>query len=179
MRKTVAFLFALTLLLSGCGEKKTETVDHSQTISALEESWAGETAEYRSLQKDLARWYNVNLTSENPEADYEAAYDRILYYEGGVMGYAEIPSLGLAVPVFHGNVEGGFSHDPSSAFAVGSRGNHTVLRWDGEINLAEGERVILWMLGEPLVYVFGQEGEATCTLICPNGSWKCGHVVED
>lgn len=181
MRKTVGFLLMLAVLLSGCGEKKERqtTVDHSGIIFVLEEAWTAETEECRAMQKDLARWYNVNLDSENPERGYEGAYDRILYYDGGVMGYLEIPSLGLAAPIFHGVVEDGFYHEPRSSFPIGGKGNHTVLYMEEEIILAEGERVILWILGEPLIYVVGQNGEDQCTLICKDRDWDCGRMVED
>lgn len=181
MRKTVAYLLVLVMLLTGCREEKRETdpVDHSGTIASLKETWVAETEEYRELQKDLARWYNINLASQNPERGYESAYERILYYDNGVMGYVEIPSLGLTAPIFHGEEKGGFSHDSHSAFPIGGRGNHTVLNWDKEIILEDGERVILWILGEPLVYVVGQNGEDQCTLICKDRAWDCGRMVED
>lgn len=181
MRKSVAYLLALIMLLPGCEEKSEKHIqtDYTETISALLENWTEDSGEHRALQRELARWYNVNLYSETAEMNFQDAYDSILYYENGVMGYIELPSRGQCIPIFHGVGKGGFVHDPQSAFPIGGRGDHSVLRMDGEVSLAEEERVILWVLGESMIYTVGLQGENSVTLICEESVYSCGRMVKD
>lgn len=178
MRKTVTYLLALALLLSACGENSGgQQTDYGEAITCLAESW--EAGEELLLQRKLAMWYNANLISEFPEPGFRQAYNRILYYEQGMMGYLEIPSQGISLPIFHDGGAGGFIHDAASAFPIGGRGNHTVLTCADPIELNAGDVIRIHVLGEALTYQVGQGGRDLCTLICGEEIYACGRIVEE
>ena len=170
MRKCVAFLAVLALLLNGCGERKTAVESVSMETFGEERNPA--------LQRKLARWYNVNLRSDTPESGFQEAYSGILWQEGGIMGYIEIPSLGLTLPILHDGESGGFVHDAGSDFPIGCRGNHSVLTCGTYLALGAGEEIRIWILGEAQSYTVGQVGESRCILICGGTEYDCGSIGE-
>lgn len=171
MRKSIILLTALVILLTGCGEQRL-------TVEAVSMQPIPEDTNV-SLQRKLARWYNVNLISDTPEEGFEQAYSGILWHEGGIMGYIEIPSLELILPILHEGGSGGFIHDARSAFPIGGRGNHTVLTCDALLALGEGEEIRIWILGESRSYIVGQVGDDSCTLICDGTEYICGRPGKD
>lgn len=179
MRKNVVYLLLLALLLSGCGENSEEQqTDYSLAVSRLSAVWAGEGRD-AELQRDLARWYNVNLRSEMPEPGFEGAYSSILYYDGGIMGYAEFPAQNRILPIFHDGAEAGLVHDSRSSFPIGGSGNQTVLRCMESIQLSPEEQIVIHILGERLTYQVELESRDTCIFICGEERYVCGRVVED
>lgn len=97
-------------------------------------------------QKNLARWYNLNLTLGEPEPDFRRAYEGIFNLGQGRMGLLEIPELGLTLPITHGT-QGAAGHDPATALPVEGRGNHTVLYLQEALPLTEGMRVHMELPG--------------------------------
>lgn len=171
MRKSIFLLVAAAVLLTGCGEQRLGVEAVAVEPVRLDEN--------SSLQRDLARWYNVNLMSDGPEAGFQQAYSGILWYEGGVMGYIEIPSQGRILPILHDGGSGGFIHDARTAFPIGGRGNHSVLTCDTSLALTEGEEILIRILGETLHYTVGQQGEDSCTLICDGVEFFCGRTGQE
>lgn len=171
MRRRILLLGVFVFMLVCCGEHP----------AAAENVFVNpvQVDTYSSLQRNLARWYNVNLTSDTPETGFQQAYSSILWYEGGVMGYVKIPSLELIVPVYHDGGSGGFVHDSRTAFPIGGCGNNTVLTIGKSIALSEGERVEIRILGDTLYYSIGQPGTDTCTLICDGTEYICGRIWKE
>jgi len=129
------------------------------------------------LQIRLARWYNLNLSAEQPEKGFRDAYVSLLRAEEGYIGYVVLGAGGLAYPFRHEGVDGeGFCHDSGSAFPVSHRGERTVLRWQGgaasrEIimdmfSLEPGSFVTIHILDRDFTYMVadGQEDQdsASC-----------------
>ncbi len=112
----------------------------------------------------------------------------------GIMGYVEIPSIGVNLPIFHGTadatLEKGVGHLLGSSLPVGGAGTHTVLtghsgmasqRMFTDLNqLAVGDVFFLDVLGTRLAYQVDQiktvlphdtadlgitEGKDYCTLV--------------
>lgn len=102
----------------------------TQDQKATEEAWKA------------AQAYNTRIAGGVPPAVSQADYQAFLNVEGnGVMGYLEIPALGLRVPIGHGLSEKvlrkGAGHMENTALPVGSMGCHTVLA--GHNGLVESE----------------------------------------
>lgn len=98
----------------------------SQAIQSFADREISNEEELRQLQ--LARAYNASLlTGLEPEIPYE----QILDYGDGVMGYIEIPTIKVKLPIYHGMssevLAKGVGHMPGTAFPVSGDGNHTVL----------------------------------------------------
>lgn len=113
----------------------------------------------RNLQYNLAKWYNRNLRTCEPETGFEAAYGEILWYTDGVMGILQLP--GQDIPIYHQGISGkisGAGHRAESAFPIGGRGNHSVLELSGEWSrpdLPEELTVGIFCLGRTMVYRSG------------------------
>lgn len=84
---------------------------------------------------EKAREYNSNLSAgvdfELTETEY-AEYESILDISGtGIMGYIQIPSINVNLPIYHGTDEAvlqiAVGHIAGSSFPVGGEGTHAVL----------------------------------------------------
>lgn len=127
------------------------------------ETQAQQSTRERAAQRNLAMWYNWNLTAAEPEPGFEDSYGEILCCPEGMMACLEIPALGLKLPVWHGTEEQvpeRVYHVSDSSFPIGGQGNHTVLvgesTADGAFHklhqLEAGERFYIRVLGEQLTY---------------------------
>lgn len=143
-------------------------------------------------QRSLAEEYNLRLLTE--EGASQEGYDEILDFDGGMMGYLQIPKLGAELPIYHGTGEAvlakGVGHLAGSAFPIGGAGNHSVLAghtglpgaelFTNLTELTEGDTFCIVILGQILTYEVDQiktvlpreggnlapvPGEDYCTLI--------------
>ena len=96
-----------------------------------------DTTEYDSLMKKASD-YNQYLVTQNRNIVTDAEYDPDAYYEtllnftgNGIMGYIEIPKIGLTEPIYHYSTEVslgiGIGHIHGSSLPTGGRTTHTVL----------------------------------------------------
>ena len=124
--------------------------------------------------KQRAVSYNLAITPGTADAYSEESlssaaenYDNQLDIAGnGIMGYVEIPSIQIRLPIYHGCTENEFSkgagHLPSSSLPVGGRSTHAVLaahsgRADSKMftdldQVKEGDLVYLYVLNKTLTY---------------------------
>lgn len=143
-------------------------------------------------QRSLAEEYNAGLLAAGGASQEE--YNQILDIDGGMMGYLEIPKLGVELPIYHGTGEvvlaKGVGHLTGSAFPIGGEGNHSVLAghtglpgaelFTNLTELAEGDTFCISVLGQLLIYEVDQvktvlpgegedltpvPGEDHCTLV--------------
>lgn len=106
---------------------------------------------------------------EEPEGASEYA-SLVCMTEEGVMGFIEIPSLGLTLPIYHGTservLEMGVGHLWGTSLPVGGEGTHAVLTGHSGLSsaklftdlaeLVEGDIFFLNVLGERLAYEVNQ-----------------------
>lgn len=173
MKRTVISMLVVMSLLFGCAGREGErTADGDLRYAAVQ-------APYAQLQWDLARWYNVNLHSENPEPGFRESYSQVLAVRDSVMGYVEFPRQGITLPIYHEGAEAGVSHDAESDFPVGGHGNRAVLTCWEPLRLEKEEEMVICILGERLIYRRGIQSDDQCTVICGNASYTLGRVVEN
>ena len=135
----------------------------------------------RKSQLEQARNYNEMIASghiqlQDPfveEVDGKALdnYDELLCMTGdGVMGFINIPSIKVSLPVYHGTseqtLEVGAGHLQGSSLPVGGRSTHSVITghtglsnaklFTDLIELSKGDIFILNVYGEKLVYEVDQ-----------------------
>lgn len=172
-RRVLALLLAGLLLATGvlwAGKDAegagTEKVNVHPAVQRLAEEIACQDPQILEFQRNLARWYNLNLTSEEPEEGFQEAYSDILCFTNRVMASIEIPSLEISLPIYHGTGEEalsyGVGHMPNSAFPIGEEGDHSVLVGYGAVSgenglsgltgLEPGEVFYIHILGETLAY---------------------------
>ena len=137
------------------------------------------------MQRNLARWYNLNLYSAIQDPGFRDAYWDILDLSGHAMGYLSIPSLGLNMPIYHGTgeeiSESGSGHVSSTAFPLGQAGEHTAITVP--VPVEEGTYFYIHILQEVLAYQVTEteyaqretadypvsEEESLCTLVYGGG----------
>lgn len=171
---------------------------------------AEETAEEiddskRQSQLELARQYNETIASGHIQLtdpfigevgeSFADDYDSLLCLtEDGVMGFIQIPSIGVSLPVYHGTSEqtlqAGAGHLEGTSLPIGGSSTHSVITghtglsnaklFTDLIELKEGDRFTLNIYGETLFYEVDQiktvlpselddlsvaPGEDYCTLV--------------
>ena len=145
----------------------------------------------RAYNRSLLLRDNAFLLSEEQKADYV----RLLDVSGlGIMGYIEIPSIDVSLPIYHGTEESvlqiAVGHLDWTSLPVGGMSTHCVLSGHRGLpsaklftnldKLAEGDVFMLRVLDEVLTYEVDQvlivepqetdalqivEGEDYCTLV--------------
>ena len=163
-----------------------EEVSHLNT-DRYEQLWA-EAVDYNRTLRDRD---NAFLLSETQKA----AYDSLLNVGGnGVMGYIEIPTIGVSLPVYHGTDEGvlqiAVGHIEWTSLPVGGESSHCVISGHRGLpsaklftnldKLVVGDTFLFRVLDETLTYEVDQilivepqevsaltirEGEDLCTLV--------------
>ena len=103
----------------------------SNYVSAVEEMSKEEKADILKAAKEYndARPNGVNFNLSEAEL---AEYNKILDITGtGIMGYIQIPSIGVNLPIYHTVDEGilqiAVGHIPGSSFPIGGKRTHAVL----------------------------------------------------
>ena len=152
-----------------------------------EQLWA-EAVDYNRTLRDRD---NAFLLSETQKA----AYDSLLNVGGnGVMGYIEIPTIGVSLPIYHGTDEGvlqiAVGHIEWTSLPVGGESSHCVISGHRGLpsaklftnldKLVVGDTFLFRVLDETLTYEVDQilivepqevsaltirEGEDLCTLV--------------
>ncbi|MCI9339803.1 MAG: class C sortase [Dorea sp.] len=162
-------------------------------VSAVEDMSEEEKEEAfekaRIYNESLPNGVNFNLSDE----EY-AEYESILDITGtGIMGYVQIKSIGVNLPIYHGVDEGilqiAVGHIPGSSFPVGGERTHSVMSGHRGLpsaklfsdldKLSEGDTFTITVLDQTVTYMVDQirivlpeetdelgiiEGEDYCTL---------------
>lgn len=118
-----------------------------------------------------AEIYNDALFTGETDEEERPDYGELLCTtEDGIMGYVEISSIQIRLPIYHGCTENelskGAGHLPSSSLPVGGRSTHAVLaahsgRADSKMftdldQVKEGDLVYLYVLNKTLTYEVDQ-----------------------
>lgn len=138
--------------------------EYSEKVDTLDQASKDEyIKEAQKYNNDLASQAE-SLTFENMQGTDD--YNRILSFDDSIIGYIEIPAIGVNLPIYHGTKEGalekGAIHVPNSAFPIGGIGNHSVLAahtayanqifFDYIPNLVIGDKIYIKILGDTYTY---------------------------
>ena len=193
------FLAGLSLLLYPFAADYWNSMRQSKAIASYMEAVTElDDSDYDALWEE-ARNYNASLTEDEnrffPDEEEQQRYEQMLNVsENGVIGYVEIPSIDVMLPIYHGTSEEvlqtAIGHIEGSSLPTGGPGTHCVIsghrglpssRLFTDIDqLEEGDTFTLLVLGETLTYEVDQihivepddvtflaieEGEDLCTLV--------------
>ena len=168
----VILMLGITLypLISNYFSEKNKSLIETQYTEAVSEMDNSELREAIKLAQDYNNTLvSVSDTAFTKEALREAAesYDELLNIRGdGIMGYIEIPVIGVDLPIYHGTTEDtldrGVGHLLGSSLPVGGESTHCILtghsglagqKMFSDINNLEREDVFyLHILGDTLAY---------------------------
>ncbi len=195
----LAFLIGLSLLLYPTLSDYWNSLHQSRAIAAYSEEVSKlDTDRYRSYL-EAAENYNQSLLGKANHFvlsdDQKAGYPELLSVSGtGVMGYIEIPSIGVSLPIYHGTDEEvlqiAVGHLEGSSLPVGGESTHCVVSGHRGLpsarlftdldKLAQGDIFLLRVLDEIMTYEVDQilvvepqeidalkiiEGRDLCTLV--------------
>ena len=200
----ITFLVALVITLYPIISTRYNEIHQSEIHTAYQEQVKQADTSSIDESRELARQYNESIKPGVRQVDsfsYEAIlwaaenYAHQLNITGnGIMGYVEIPSISVTLPIHHGTedatLEKGVGHLLGSSLPVGGESTHTVLtahsgmasqKMFSDLDQLEiGDVFYLEVLGEPLAYQVDQlktvlpydatylgiiEGEDYCTLV--------------
>lgn len=132
----VIFLIGLSLLLYPTVSDYWNSLHQSRAIATYAEEVAAiEEEDYDKILND-AKSYNQKIAdrmnrwilSEEESEEYETLLN---IGNTGIMGYIEIPSINVSLPIYHGTDEAvlqiGVGHLSGSSLPVGGKGTHCVL----------------------------------------------------
>lgn len=196
----VAVLLAgLSLLLYPLVSNYWNSIHQSQAIAAYMDDVAEvDDTTYDALWEE-AQDYNVSLLDDEnrffPDEEERQQYEQLLSIsDDGIIGYIEIPSIDVTLPIYHGTSEEilqvAIGHIEGSSLPIGGPSTHCVIsghrglpssRLFTDIDqLSEGDIFTLLVLDEILTYEVDQirivepddisllkieEGEDLCTLV--------------
>ena len=161
------FLIGLGLILYPIVSSKVEDWSHSKAIADYR-SQVAENAAQLEQKKEEARAYNGQLAQPDGQ-EPTAGYYSLLSFQD-VMGYLEIPEIGVNLPIYHGTsdlvLEMGVGHLESSSLPIGGESTHAVLMGHRGLpsstlfnklpKLKEGAQFYIHMLDETLAYEVDQ-----------------------
>ena len=171
----LALFAGLSLLLYPTVSDYWNSLHASQAVTDYAENVRNLEAEkYQQVLQD-ARNYNQMLPYKHTafalSEEEKGAYDALLDISGtGVMGYIEIPSIDISLPVYHGTEEGvlqiAVGHLEWSSLPVGGADTHCVLSGHRGLPSAKlftnldklvlGDKFIMRVLDEVLTYEVDQ-----------------------
>ena len=167
----IVFVVGLSLLLYPSISEYWNSFVQSKAISQYNESLAKLDAEEKAAMIDAAEEYNKRLLNRQtgfaltPEQKEE--YFKLLDVSGnGVIGYVEVPSIGVSLPIYHGTEEKvlqvAVGHLEWSSMPVGGPSTHSVLSAHRGLpsaklftdldEVVEGDRFMLSVLNDVYTY---------------------------
>ena len=206
LKKHLVEIIICLMLLAGLGLVLYPTVSdwwndlhQSRAIASYIEDVENVSDDDKLAMLEAAQIYNERLAKAGnnflPDEAEEAEYLSLLDVSGtGIMGYIQIPSIDVNLPIYHGTDEGvlqiGVGHITGSSLPVGGKGSHCLLSGHRGLpsarlftdldQMEEGNIFLLNVLGETYTYQVDQirivlpeeldeltivDGKDYCTLI--------------
>ena len=195
----LVFFLGLSFVLYPSVSDYWNSLHQSRAIATYAEEVSGlDTGRYEQLWAEAVDYNRTLRDRENAfllSETQKAAYDGLLNVGGnGVMGYIEIPTIGVSLPVYHGTDEGvlqiAVGHIEWTSLPVGGESSHCVISGHRGLpsaklftnldKLVVGDTFLFRVLDETLTYEVDQilivepqevsaltirEGEDLCTLV--------------
>ncbi len=200
-KKNRSTILIICMMLLGIGVMLYPTISNwyneltgSYAIQEFRETLADRTEQELTEQRAMAEAYNATLRNEGTVSECPYAYNEIMDFGNGMMGYIDIPVIDVYLPIYHGVSENvlskGVGHMSRTAFPIGGEGNHSVLTghtgspaaylFTDLDEMVEGDTFYLYVLEETLAYevdqilvvlpeevddILPEPGEDYCTLV--------------
>lgn len=171
----IVFVAGLSLLLYPTISDYWNSFHQSQAIASYVDAVDNTDEQKLEEMRQAAVAYNESLLSNDDRYDMtdeqKAEYESLLDVSGtGVMGYVEIPSINVSLPIYHGTdkeiLQIGVGHIEGTSLPVGGANTHCAISGHRGLTssklftdidqLAEGDVFKLSVLGETLTYEVDQ-----------------------
>lgn len=172
---TLVFLIGLSLLLYPTVSNYWNSMHQTHAITSYTQEVSSMSAEKYNAILARARVFNDNISnrqslyalSDEERTEYEACLN---LDNTGIMGYIEIPSIEVSLPIYHGTsdtvLNSAVGHLEWTSLPVGGKGTHCALSGHRGLpsaklftnldKLAEGDVFIIRVLNEILTYEVDQ-----------------------
>lgn len=172
---TLVFLIGLSLLLYPTVSNYWNSMHQTHAITAYTQEVSTMSEEKYNAILERARAFNDSITnrqslyalSDKEQTEYEACLN---LDNTGIMGYIEIPSIEVSLPIYHGTsdtvLNSAVGHLDWTSLPVGGKGTHCALSGHRGLpsaklftnldKLAEGDVFIIRVLNEILTYEVDQ-----------------------
>lgn len=170
----LVFLTGLSVLLYPTVSNFVNSQNQSRAIASYMESMDKmDTSQYKAVMKE-AREYNELIKSDPGRFAIKGKdmdeYLHMLGSSGGAVGYIEIDSIGVSLPLYLGDspavLQAGAGTMPGSSLPVGGAGTHSVITGHRGLpsarlftdldQVVEGDMFVLHVLDETLTYQVDQ-----------------------
>lgn len=171
----LVFLTGLSLLLYPSISNYWNSFHQTRAIARYADAVAKMDDKSYEAYFDAARAYNASLVGNDsrymPSNADKDAYDSLLNVSGtGIMGYIEIPSIGVSLPIYHGVedtvLQVAVGHIEGTSLPIGGPDTHAVLSGHRGLpsaklftdldKLVPGDRFLIRVLDEVLTYEVDQ-----------------------
>ncbi len=171
----IVFLAGLSLLLYPTVSDYWNSFHQSQAIASYVDAVENTDEQKLEEMRQAAEEYNRSLLSNDDRYDMtdeqRAEYESLLDVSGtGVMGYVEIPSINVSLPIYHGTdkeiLQIGVGHIEGTSLPVGGPSTHCAISGHRGLTssklftdidqMAEGDVFKLYVLGETMTYEVDQ-----------------------
>lgn len=171
----IVFLAGLSLLLYPTVSDYWNSFHQSQAIASYVDAVDNTDEQKLEEMRQAAEAYNQSLLSNDDRYDMtdeqKAEYESLLDVSGtGVMGYVEIPSINVSLPIYHGTdkeiLQIGVGHIEGTSLPVGGPSTHCAISGHRGLTssklftdidqMAEGDVFMIYVLGETLTYQVDQ-----------------------
>lgn len=152
------------MINSYCNESRIE--EYNTVVNSMSEAQTEEI--YKTAEKYNEAVAQSYYNSKNTTAYKEilSQYNDILDMGDGLIGYIEIPSINVKLPIYHGESEevlkSGAAHIEQTSFPIGGNDTHacisahsgypTARLFDDIDELKEGDSIYIKILGKQLMY---------------------------
>lgn len=195
----LVFIVGLSLLLYPTVSDYWNSLHQSRAIASYVEAIADiDNENYEKIWAE-ARNYNAALAQTGikwkmTDEELEEYENMLALTDSGIMGYIEIPSINVYLPIYHGTSESvlqiGVGHLEGTSLPVGGEGTHSIVSGHRGLpsaklftnldQLIEGDTFLLYVLDETLTYEVDrilivepddlsalsiEEGKDYCTLV--------------
>ena len=120
-----------------------------------------ELDDYFSVAEKYNEALATDVSTDNQMVSILSHYDEILDFDGGVMGYVEIPSIHVRLPIFHGESDDvlskGAAHLEHTSFPIGGENTHACISahsgyptqkfFDDIDEMKSGDESVFWLYG--------------------------------
>ena len=171
----IVFLAGLSLLLYPTVSDYWNSFHQSRAIASYVDAVDNTDEQKLEEMRQAAEAYNEKLLSKQDRYDMSdsdrAEYESLLDVSGtGVMGYIEIPSINVSLPIYHGTdntiLQIGVGHIEGTSLPVGGASTHCAVSGHRGLTssklftdidqMAEGDTFKLYVFGETLTYEVDQ-----------------------
>ena len=137
--------------------------DYNNNVDSISQE---DLDDYFSVAEKYNNALAADVSTDDSKLSILSHYDEILDLDDGVMGYVEIPSINVRLPIYHGEsediLEKGAAHLEHTSFPIGGESTHACISahcgyptqkfFDDIDELENGDEIYIYVLDRTLKY---------------------------